>query len=296
MTKTGVAAALTIALLTSACGGKKPGGQVVAVVNDEEITQQDLNAELGNGQIPSGADRNRVMAQLLQRVIDRKLLVQRAKKEGLDKSPEYLTQLRRMQDQLAISMLSSNAVKSIPLPDETAVNNFIGTHPSAFAGRRRYQLDQISFPQSTDPAVLKQIEPAHSIEEVASILTGAGVKFARGPAAVDTAGVPPEFAERIAALPPGEPFVTPFNGRFLVNAIKAVEPVPMNADDAKPAAIELIRQQSLSTTMQKQVAEARAAAKIEYQQGFAPPKETPAPAAAPGAAAPAPAAAPAAAK
>jgi EpsD family peptidyl-prolyl cis-trans isomerase len=284
-------AALTIALLTSACG-KKPGGQVVAVVNNEEITQQDLNAELGDAQIPPGADRNRVLAQVLQRVIDRKLLVQRAQAQGLDKSPEYLGQLRRAQDELAISMLSSNAAKSIPLPDQAKVDAFIQSHPYAFAARKRYTIEQIAIPQSTDRAILKQLEPAHSLEQVASILTGAGVKFTRGPATFDTALAPGELAQKIETLPPGEPFVVPLNGRYLVNAVKSVEPVPMNADDAKPAALELIRQQSLNDMIQKQLADARTAAKIQYQPGFEAPKKTPAPAASPAAAGAPPAATP----
>jgi len=277
-----VAGAVTLALLTSACSffEKKPGGQVVAVVNGEEITQQDLNAELGNAQIPSGADRNRILAQVLQRVIDRKLLVQRAKEQGLDKSPDYLGQLRRMQDELAISMLSSNASKSIPLPDQAAIDAFIASHPAAFSERKRYTLDQIAIPQSTDRAVLEKLTPAHTLEQVATILTGAGIKFTRGPATFDTALAPPQLAQRIATLPPGEPFVVPINGRFLVNSVKSSEPVPMNAEDAKPAALELMRQQSLNSAIQKQLSDARGKAKIAYQAGFEAPKDAGSPSAA----------------
>ena len=296
-TKSGLAVAtLTIALLTSACNPfeKKPGGQVVAVVNGEEITQQDLNAELGNVQIPPGVDRSKILAQVLQRIVDRKLLVQRAKEQGLDKSSDYLTQLRRMQDELAISLLSSNAAKAIPLPDQTAITGFIASHPAAFGERKRYELDQISIPQSTDRAILKQLEPIHNIDQVAALLTAAGVKFTRGPAAFDSALAPPELSQKIAALPPGEPFVVPFNGRFLVNVITSVKLMPMTSDDSKPAALELMRQQSLNDTMQKQLRDARAKAKIQYQSGFEPPKDAPAggAAAAVGATAPATAAAP----
>jgi len=277
-----VTGAVTLALLTSACSffEKKPGGQVVAVVNGEEITQQDLNAELGNAQIPSGADRNRILAQVLQRVIDRKLLVQRAKEQGLDKSPDYLGQLRRMQDELAISMLSSNASKSIPLPDQASIDAFIAAHPAAFSERKRYTLDQIAIPQSTDRAVLKQLEPAHTMDQVAAVLTAAGVKFTRAPATFDTALAPPQLAQKVATLPPGEPFVVPINGRFLVNSVKSSEPVPMNAEDAKPAALELMRQQSLNTAIQKQLSEARGKAKIAYQPGFEAPKDAGSPPAA----------------
>jgi len=280
--KRGLILATAAAVLLTGCE-KKPGGQVVAVVNGEEISQQELNAELNGQQIPPGADRQRVMAELLQRVVDRKLLVQKAKEEGLDKTPAYLDQVRRTEENLLVNMLAGKAAKAIAVPDTAAVNQFVTGNPSLFAGRRRYQLDQLAFPIPADKSVLQKLAPAHTLDAVAEILTANNVQFQRGNATLDTGTIPPELAQRIASLPAGEPFVVPANGQLVASVVKSTEEAPTPQQQVTPAATEFLRQQSLRTSMGKQLEAIRRDAKIEYQPGFAPPKggangATPAPA------------------
>lgn len=256
---------------------KKVGGQVVAVVNGQEITQQELNAELNGQQIPQNADRKAIMAQLLQRVVDRKLLVGKAKEQGLDKSPTYLAQVQRAQDAVLIDMMASNAAKSVAVPDAAAAAQFMAKNPAMFAGRKRYQLDQVVFQAGSDPALEAKLKPAKTLPEVESVLNSAGIKFQRGTAQLDTAMLPPAIASRIASLPPGEPFLVPQNGQIVVNVIRNAVDVPTPAQQAQPAAIEIMRRQAVEQAMRKQVEQARATAKITYDTGFAPPKGTPTP-------------------
>jgi len=265
-------------LVLGACE-KKVGGQVVAVLNGQEITQQELNAELNGQQVPPGADRKAVMAQLLQRVIDRQLLVGQAKEQGLDKAPAYLAQVQRAQDAILIEMMTRNAAKAVPVPDATAAQQFIANNPTMFAGRKRYQLDQIIFTAANDPALQAKLKPVKTLPEVESVLTSSGIKFQRGATQLDSAMLPSPIASRIAALPPGEPFVVPQNGQVVVSVIRSAVDIPTPAQQAQPAAVDIIRRQAVEAAVRKQIEKARASAKITYDTGFAPPK--------PGAAAPA---------
>ncbi|WP_174280241.1 peptidyl-prolyl cis-trans isomerase [Sphingomonas bacterium] len=274
--RAGLALGTAAALMLGGCG-KKVGGQVVAVVNGEEITQQQLNAELNGQQVPPGANGKAVTAQLLQRVIDRKLLVGRAKDQGLTKSPTYLAQVQRAQDAVLIEMLASNAAKSVPLPDATAAGQFITQNPSLFAGRKRYQLDQLAFRSGSDPALEAKLRPTKTMAEVEAVLKDAGIAFQRGTGQLDTAALPPAIAARIGSLPSGQPFIVPQNGQLIVNVIRSTEPVPVDPQQAQPAAIELLRRQSVEQAMRKQVQQARGAAQITYAPGFAPPKAGSAP-------------------
>lgn len=271
MKKATLAVCAASMLMLSGCE-KKVGGQVVAVVNGQEITQQELNAELNGQQIPQNADRKAIMAQLLQRVVDRKLLVGKAKEQGLDKSPTYLAQVQRAQDAVLIDMMANNAAKSVPVPDAAAASQFIANNPTMFGGRKRYQLDQIVFQGANDPALQAKLKPAKTLAEVESVLNSAGIKFQRGSAQLDTAMLPPEIATRIAALPPGEPFLVPQNGQIVVNVIRNTVDVPTPAQQAQPAAVEIIRRQAVEQAMRKQIEQARANAKITYDTGFAPSK------------------------
>ena len=94
--------AVGIALMASACT-KKAEGQTVAIVNGEEITAAELNAELGNAKIPEGADKNQARSRVLQAMIDRRLLAQQARKDGIDKTPEFLNRQRRATDEWLVN-------------------------------------------------------------------------------------------------------------------------------------------------------------------------------------------------
>lgn len=269
--KTGMALGAVAAVLLAGGCGKKVGGQVVAVVNDQEITQGEVNAELGNQQIPPGVDRKAVMAQIVQQIVNRKLMVARAKEQGLDKSPTYLAQAQRAQDATLINMLAANAAKTVAVPDAAAADAFMTRNPSLFAGRKRYQLDQIAFPATPNPALAAKLKAAKTMPEVETALTGLGVQFKRGNGALDTASIPPTVATQIAALPAGEPFIVPQGGQVVVSVIRSSEAVPVPSAQAQPAAIELLRRQAVEQAMRKQLDSARLIAKITYAPGFAPP-------------------------
>jgi len=264
----GSAAALLVIL--SGCT-KKPGGQVVAVVNGEEITQQELNAELENAHIPQGVDQKQVMPALLQRIVDRKLINQLAKKDGLDKTPAYLGQLRIVQENLLANQFAGKIAKTVSLPDGGSVDAFINSNPSIFSQRKRYTLNQLAFVQPADPTFLQKLQPAHSLDAVAAVLTAANVQFVRGVGKLDTGAIPPAIASKIAALPPGEPFLLPDNGHIVASVIASADPVPVSPDEAKASAVNMIRQKSLADAVGKKLEAARSAASISYGAGFAPP-------------------------
>lgn len=276
-----LAGAMALTLIAGGCA-KKVGGQVVAIVNGQEITQQELNAELNGAQIPPGADKKAIMSQLLQRVIERKLLVAKAKKDGLDQSPTYLAQVQKATDAILIDLVASKLGKNLPLPTASSADAFIAQNASLFGDRKRYQLDQIVFPGTKDAALIQKLSAAKTMGDIESALNAAGVPFQSGKNAIDTAALPPQVAAQIAALPPGEPFLVPQNGQIIASVIRGTEAVPVNTSQARPAATALLRRQALQKAMTDQIAAERKTATIEYGPGFGPPKATPgAPGAAP---------------
>ena len=62
-------------------------------------------------------------------------------------------------------------------------------------------------------------------------------------------------------------------GRMVASVITSTQAFPTPEEEAKPAAVKLLRQQSLSDAMRRQLEKARASAKIEYKPGFAPTKQ-----------------------
>lgn len=258
-----------LSLATAACD-RKATGQSVAVVNGEEISAGELNTELQLANVPPGADQKLARQQLLQGLIDRRLLAQEARKNGVDKSPDFIGRQRRMTEELLIAMNAERQAGSQKLPDPAAVDAFIAQNPYSFGQRQILALQQIAIEPPSDPKALAPLADAHSLDAVAATLTRLKIPFTRTSGRLDTASVPPEALKRIFSLPPTEPFVLPANGKLYANVITAREPVSMSQDDMRKAALAGLRQQNARSGLTNEVKQLRSKAKIEYQPGYAP--------------------------
>jgi len=271
LTSVSLIALTSLSLILAGCQ-KKAEGQVVAVVNGEEITLNELNGEIAELNVPANADKKLVRAEVLQRMVERRLLAQAAKDSGLDRDPAYVNQERRLKERLLVSMYGKKAFDTVAVPDTTKVDQYISSHPGIFAERKRYRLDQVQFDAPSDIKRLQELEGAHSMAEIAAWLNKSGIKFERGASALDSATVPPETMAKINALPAGEPFIVPNGNKIVVSVITGSEPVALTAEQARPLATQAIRQEELNKIGQDRLKEAKAKADVKYQTGYEPPK------------------------
>ncbi|CAA9487507.1 MAG: hypothetical protein AVDCRST_MAG91-383 [uncultured Sphingomonadaceae bacterium] len=271
LTRPTIALTAGLSLFLSACGSKATG-QAVAVVNGEEITIGELNSELETANIPASADKKKVMPQLLQQIIDRRLMAQRASEQGIDKSPDFLNQERRLRESLLLSLASKRQADSIRIPDQRAIDAFIAANPSMFRDRSILLLDQLQFQPPVEEAQVARLRNDHSIGALAASLTALGVPFVRTEAKLDTATVPSAVMKQIEALPAGEPFIVPISGRMYASVIKGRQPANSTVEENRKIAADAIRRQTLQTSFGSQLKQLRNEAKIEYQDGYAPTK------------------------
>jgi EpsD family peptidyl-prolyl cis-trans isomerase len=264
--------ALAAACLASC--NKEATGQVAAVVNGEEITLQEINAELGNMAVAEGVEKQAIQQAALQRIIERRLLAQVASNEGMDKSADFLLRQRQLRDALLVQLLGQKADRALAVPDQQAIDRYIASNPASFQSRKIYTVDRIDFPMPANPQQLTALQADHSMEAVASRLEGLGIKFRRGEAQMDSAQLGQERLQRILSLPDGEPFVIPENGVVTVAIITGEQEAPVSAEDARPIAVQGIRNQQLRDTLQQRLKQAKAEAEITYQEEFAPPSST----------------------
>jgi EpsD family peptidyl-prolyl cis-trans isomerase len=197
--------------------------------------------------------------------------VQQARADGLDKSPEYLNQLRRATDDLLINMLISRRANTTQVPSADEINSFEASHPGMFANRENWTLEQIIFPTPKDAAVSAKLRAAKTLDEVAQALTSSGIQYTRASRKIDTALFPQPVYAQIAKAKPGEPFIAPGPDKAVANLISNREPNPLVGDQARTVALQAIRREQVEKIAQDRVTELRAKAKIEYQPGFAPP-------------------------
>ena len=266
-----LAVSIVLMASVSACG-KKAEGQTVAIVNGEEITAAELNAEITNAKIPEGTDKAEARSRVLQAMIDRRLLAQQAKADGIDRSPEFLNRLRRSTDDLLISMLASRQIDTAKLPSDSEIQQFQATHPWIFAQREQWNLDQLRFQMPTDAATRSKLEQAKTLEAVAQVLTDSGIAFTRQKNKLDTAVIPQDLYGQLASASRGsEPFIIPVGEQAVASVILSREPAPITGAEARPIAVAAMRREQATQLMQNRLKSVRDAAKIEYKEGYAPP-------------------------
>ncbi|MBU1378241.1 MAG: EpsD family peptidyl-prolyl cis-trans isomerase [Alphaproteobacteria bacterium] len=271
----------------SMMGGGKPTGQVVATVDGQEITALELRREMGGFSSRDEKVMKQAQQQVLQRIILRKLLVEKAKADKLDKTPNYNLDVKRGEESLLAELYQRNLASKVVAPTKAEAEAFIASNPAMFADRKVLVVDQlVAAPNKIDPA---RFQPLKSLEDVKALLQSENVAFQESVATLDTLQVNPQLIAQIQRLPPGEVFVIPQRGSFVFNRITGSKAAPFGGDPAIQYATNTLRTQKAQQTVGKQMEAMYNAAKpnIKYAPAFEPPKPPPAKGAAPAAAAPA---------
>jgi EpsD family peptidyl-prolyl cis-trans isomerase len=263
--------ALGLLAICSACQ-KKAEGQTVALVNDEEITASELNAELANANVGNNVDKKLVTSRVLQGLIDRRLLAEQARKDGIDRSPEFIARQRRMNEELLIGMLASRSLDTSKLPTDAEIAAFQAKQPQAFANREIWKLEQLQYDTPNNPAVSNKILQTRSLDQLVAVLTEARIPFQRASNQLITSAIPSELYPQLAKLAPGEPFIVPAGNKSVASVIASREPAPLAAPAARTEAVNAMRRLNSTTLLQQRLKDLRSSAKIEYKEGFTPPK------------------------
>lgn len=107
---------------------------ILAKVGSQIITQADVDAELRAlpQQIQEDVQTRSYQQSILQTLIRRAVLTQRAKDMALDNNPDIRHQIERNRDSILIEALRHWKIKQIPTPKATAISNYYQQHLEDF--------------------------------------------------------------------------------------------------------------------------------------------------------------------
>ena len=149
---------------------------VVATVNGQTITSKELDHAIGSalaGSESAGA-RAVVQSQVLNDLINQKLLVQAFKKTAQGQDPNRDWQLDFVTQQAMAGLYLNSQLNRVPKLDEKMVNEFIVGHPEFTAKRKTYHYNQYIV-DSKDPSTRSELEKlaakSVSLDEIKNWLT-----------------------------------------------------------------------------------------------------------------------------
>jgi EpsD family peptidyl-prolyl cis-trans isomerase len=267
-------------------GGGTPKGQVVATVNGQEITETELQGELGGAPMPTDPNVAKIVQQnALQRIVARDLLAQAAHDQKLDQSPEFAMQMARAKRDLQVQLLERKLASEVPPPNRDEAERFVSDNPGMFAQRQMLVVEQVQAPRANDPTMLKALEPLNDLGQVEAMLDTKRLPHQRTMVMVDTLRMEPRMVEQINKMKPGELLIIASPQGLLINQIKESHTVPFTGDAAVQFAQRTLAQQRSQEAVSKQGQALIKAGqdKVKYNASFkpspGPAPRTPAPAA-----------------
>lgn len=262
---------LAVALLASACGRRAPDGQIVAIVDGEDITTHDL--ERLESRLPAGTRIDAELRnQLVSALIDGRLAAQEAKREGFRKTPEYLDASREANDAILIDLLNRHVATTVQPPSPADVDRYLESHASRFTDRQIVRLDQVRFTRSA--AAMKAIANVSTLAAAEAALQTAGIPFQRSIVTVDTLALTDELERELLGLSPNKLLGDRQGTVVSLSQVVSRTPMPVAAKDARDAASALIARDRAREALGAMHQRLRQSAKVSYQKGFAPPPAT----------------------
>jgi EpsD family peptidyl-prolyl cis-trans isomerase len=262
---------------------KAPTGQVVATVDGKEVTRMQLEAELAAVNTQDPKIRKAAEQQAVQMLVTRTILADEARRQQLDKTPDFALQQQRATDGLLVQNLQAKFANAVPAPSDEEAQRFITDHPDIFAQRKVFMVDTIRMARPSDPNLVKGLEPLKTLPDIDAYLTANHIEHAKTSGKIDAVGIDPTLVEKIMKLPPNEVFLYPGqNGVLLVNQITSTQVVPFEGDQATKYALLVLKRQRVQEAVARQMRQivAAQAKSVRYTDAFKPAAPAGAPAAA----------------
>ncbi len=265
------------------CGAEskdKPASQTAAKVNKEEITVHQINLVMSQQRALPPEQAASASGQVLERLIDQELALQKAGEQKIDRQPRVMQQLEAARREIISRAYIEKIGDGAPKPTPVEVSAYYEKHPALFSQRRVYSLQEVSIeaPPEQVEALKKVLTGAKSFSAFLEYLKANNIKF-RGAEAVRAAEqLPLTSVEQFATLKDGQAVfaATPTGARVIHLVSSRSQPVTMQA------AIPAIEQFLLNERKRKLIADdlyaLRTAAKIEYVGDFDQNKPPPRPA------------------
>jgi EpsD family peptidyl-prolyl cis-trans isomerase len=282
-------------VLLSACGEKKEkaASQTAAKVNKEEITVHQINFVLQQQRGLQPEQAEAAGKQILERLIDQELAVQKAEELKLDREPRVVQQMEAAKREIIARAYIEKTGEAVSKPTDADIKAYYDAKPALFSARRIYSLQEIVIEAKPEqmPALREQLGAAKSINDFVEYLKANGYRFSGNQAVRPAEQLPLNLLDTFSKLNDGQAVLLPSATGAQVVLLAGSRSEPVDEARAKPAIEQFLLNEAKRKLIESDIKALRTAAKIEYEGKFA---QAPAEAAsAAPAAAPAPIAAPA---
>lgn len=261
-------------VLLAACGRDKApaaDGQVVALVNEDEISIHQVQAVLQRQPALSGQLGQAAGEKVLQGLIEQELAAQAARAQKLDNSPKVLQAMALAKREiLAREYQDRLADKAVP-PNTGDIDRYYDDHPELFKERRQYTIQEMAVKVSPAdaPAWRDRIKATSSLAEVNELVRASGLPATSRDMVEWAENLPLGLLKQFSTLEPGHSLVLERPEGLVIGTLVRTEPGPVNRRDAAQAIQSVLTNQGRREAVAKGMESLRQAAKIQLLGQFA---------------------------
>jgi EpsD family peptidyl-prolyl cis-trans isomerase len=292
--------AATAVLLLAGCGDKKdkkPATQTAVKVNKEEITVHQINFVLQQQRGLKPEQAEAASKQILERLIDQELALQKATELKLDRDPRVMQQLEAAKREIVSRAYLEKAGEAATKPTAEEIARYYESNPALFKDRRVYSLQEIAIEARPEQVaqLRSQLSSAKSINDFVEYLKANDFRFSGNQAVRAAEQLPLASLGTFAAMKDGQALINATATGAQVIVLAGSRSQPVTLEQATPAIEQFLLNERKRDILAKDMKAMREAATIEYVGKYAEAAASaPAAGAAPAAVAPATAPAPAA--
>lgn len=256
---------------------KKPSTQVVAKVDSEEISVHQLNAVLSKAGGISQENVGQAKWEILGKLIEQQLAVNKAVEHRLDRKPEVLMAIEAAKRDILARAYMQELAAAQTKPTSDEIRSYYAEHPELFAQRRIYKLQELTLQKNENllQALRDKVAASKSMEEIAVWLKNQNVPFKAGGGIRAAEQLPLEILPKVHALKDGQIALIPTNDGYIIVRLTGSQTQPVDEAQASPRIQTFLTNQRSSEAVQREMKVLKEKAKIEYLGEFAggvPPK------------------------
>lgn len=227
------------ALAAPRAKAKSGDTQVVARLDDREITIADLRSEMARGPLPASDPNAERLA--LERIMRRAMLADAARAAELHRRPEALRRMARAQEE-ALAELYLATVSQPPEPTRNEIDDFIARNSEIFHARRIYAFTVLTLPsaQFDEEALTPLFDEASDFNALRVHLNELGVEHALAPALQPAEAFPKAVREQLAKYDVNDNLVVRGPAETQIMKIVRASEAPIAREDAPAIARRLI--------------------------------------------------------
>ena len=237
----------------------RANAQLVAKVNGVEISAHAIRTS-GSASV----------AQAVEKVIDRELLVQKALEAGLERDPQVKDSIDNARRQVLAQAYLERAANASTQPTKDEVRAFYAENPALFAERRVYRMRElvVAAPAELIDVLRAQAARAADLDEVAAWLKARNARFSTATETQPAEQLPLAYLPHMARMKPGE--IAVFATALGCNVIQLVqaEDAPLGLEQSQALIEQFLAGRKRLELAAAEVKRLRASAHIEYVAQF----------------------------